>query len=148
MECLRLSEEWEDRLYKFFECLVAAKDDQYFHPHPFTKEEAHKKAIYAGKDYYSILTDGSEIIGYGMLRGWDEGCEVPSLGIAIHPDYRSKGMGLLLMQHLHKYAKAKKSPRIMLKVYPTNIAALRLYKKLGYQFDTEQQGQLVGFYDF
>ena len=62
--------------------------DKFFHPHPFTTEAARERAAYTGKDLYYVVIEGDEILGYGMLRGWDEGYEVPSLGIVIHPAHR------------------------------------------------------------
>jgi [ribosomal protein S18]-alanine N-acetyltransferase len=80
-----------------------------------------------------------------MLRGWDEGYDVPSLGIAVHPESRGQGLGELLMHFLHCAARRKGAREIMLKVYKENTAAYQLYLRLGYRFDGEEQkGQLVG----
>jgi len=39
-----------------------------------------------------------------MLRGWDEGYETPSLGIAVHPDARGLGLARTFMGFLHAAA--------------------------------------------
>lgn len=148
LECVKLNYNWEKPLIDMF-CLIKNREDNiYFHPHPFTKEEAEKLARYEGQDLYYILTENYQILGYGMLRGWDEGYRVPSLGIYIHPDARGMGLGKLLMQFLHAIAKRKGAKKIRLKVYSDNVVALKLYESLGYVFEKEEAGQLVGILEF
>lgn len=116
-----------------------------FHPHPFTPEEAYRRATYTGRDIYAVMSFEGQAIGYGMLRGWDEGYAVPSLGIYVVTDYRGSGAARLLMDYLHLTAKLKGAQAVRLKVYPDNERAFRLYKSLGYQFqDHAEKGQLVG----
>lgn len=132
-------------LAEFFHCLKENGDDKYFHPHPLTDEEAKRRCQYSGKDLYYVLTEGDKILGYGMLRGWDEGYEVPSLGIVLHPSFREMGFGKLFVQFLHTAAKRKGASKVRLKVYPDNTAAVAMYEKIGYIFQNEEAGQLVGF---
>ncbi len=142
LECRILTSDLSISLAQFFEELGA---QPYFHPHPFTKDEAYKKCGYVGKDLYYALVDSSCIIGYGMLRGWDEGYQVPSLGIVIHPKHQGKGLGKLLMSFLHAAAKQYGANNIILKVYPENTSALKLYEFLGYSFERiDGQRQLSG----
>ena len=144
LEFRRLSPALEPGLSKFFEALVAAGDDKFFHPHPFTATEAARLCAYTGHDLYYAATCGDEVRAYGMLRGWDEGYSVPSLGIAVHPAARGQGLARSLMLFLHSAAAVRRSPRIRLKVYPHNLAARTLYERLGYHFGDESGGQLVG----
>jgi ribosomal protein S18 acetylase RimI-like enzyme len=132
-------------LEKFFVTLTHHRIDTHFHPHPFDPATAHAITHYTGKDFYGALFQDREIIGYGLLRGYDEGYTIPSLGIAIHPDYQGFGLGKILMQHLHRVAASLGSAQIRLKVYPQNHSALRLYKKLGYVFQDQENGQLIGY---
>lgn len=138
---------WEQPLIRFFRILQDSGISKHFHPHPFTEEEAKKRAQYLGEDLYYVLVEGDEVIGYGMLRGWDEGYEVPSLGIVIHPSVQRAGLGKLFMHFLHSAARRRGATRIRLKVYPYNKSAIELYKGLGYTFQAEERGQLVGFID-
>jgi FkbM family methyltransferase len=48
------------------------------------------------------------------------------------------------MSHLHAEAARRGSPRVRLKVYPQNTAAVRLYESLGYRFADRTGGQWVG----
>ena len=83
---------------------------------------------------------------YGMLRGWDEGFSVPSLGIYVAQELRGSGAARLMMEHLHVTARLSGAKRIRLKVYPDNLPAYKLYVSLGYQFPDPpgDEDQLVG----
>jgi GNAT superfamily N-acetyltransferase len=137
----------EQPLARFFHALKKSGDDRHFHPHPLTDEEAKRRAEYSGTDLYYVLVEGDTVLGYGMLRGWDEGYEVPSLGIVIHPSVRGTGLGGLFMHFLHTVARRRGANKVRLKVYSDNTSAVALYKKLGYTFQTEETEQLVGFLD-
>lgn len=131
-------------LAEFFRDLQAAGDEEYFHPHPLTAEHAGWVVAYRGEDLYCAVLEGGVIVAYGMLRGWDEGYEIPSVAVAVHPQHRRSGHARLLMDFLEAAAKRRAAPKIRLKVYPHNKSAHRLYVALGYKFAGEESGQLVG----
>jgi len=145
MEIRVVRETFEQPLAEFFRDLAKAGDDKYFHPHPLTHDEARKCAQYSGEDLYYVIMENEKVIGYAMLRGWDEGYEIPSLGIAMHPSVRGVGLGELMIRFLHAAAQRRGCGKIRIRVYPQNTHAVALYKKLGYCFESEQAGQLVGF---
>ena len=128
------------RLEILFETL---RDDPLFHPHDLGAAGAGQIATYLGKDVYVVLESGGELIGYGMLRGWDEGYAVPSLGIAIRPDHRRSGYGRVLMLALHDVARATGATQIRLRVSPENGPAAGLYWSLGYRDAGEERGERV-----
>ena len=144
LECRLLCPELAAEVARFFQRLSAAGVSQYFHPHPFTPEEATRRSHYDGDDLYYALLVGGEMTGYGMLRGWDEGYDVPSLGIVVDTAAQGRGYGRLFMLFLHAAARARGARKIRLKVYIDNTRALTLYRSLGYQFEGEQAAQLVG----
>lgn len=119
----------------------------FFHPHPFSEHEALQICNYAGRDLYYALWVGKHLAGYGMLRGWDNGFETPSLGIVINTKYQGQGFGKLLMDFLHAAARVRGANRVRLKVYAQNIRAVSLYRKLGYHFNSVDDGQIVGYFD-
>ena len=145
LEIRLLSPDFLQELIRFYTSIEA--DQAYFHPHPFSEEYASQLIHYNGKDLYYVITNSDKMItGYGMLRGWDEGYKIPSLGIIVHPDWRGKGLGYLLMLFLHQAAKARGAEKIRLKVYPDNTQAVHVYQKLGYVFeDNLSDNQLVGY---
>jgi ribosomal protein S18 acetylase RimI-like enzyme len=134
LEIVRLSRQHHDLLCDFFRIIDTEKITKDFHPHPFTQEYAKRLCDYRGKDlYFAVLKGENKIIGYGMLRGWDEGYEVPSLGICIHPEYQGSGVGRLLMLHLIQSARLQGAERIILKVRKENIRAKNLYTSFGFR---------------
>jgi GNAT superfamily N-acetyltransferase len=146
LEFRRPSPGLQSALARFFAHLRETGEDTRFHPHPFTPEAARERCAYRGADLYCVAIVGDAVLGYGMLRGWDEGYAVPSLGIAIHADARGIGLGRALMLYLHAEARRRGAERIRLKVYPDNEAALTLYRSLGYEFEPGLKcGQLVGY---
>lgn len=146
-EIKRINNSLYGSLIKFFKVISENNDEMFFHPHPLTPEQARKISEYNGMDLYYAVVKNKEIIGYGMLRGWDEGYIIPGLAIAIHPLYRNNGLGKCFISFLHMIARYRKADKIRLKVYKNNKVALNLYKKIGYIFSCEEGKQLVGFYN-
>jgi ribosomal protein S18 acetylase RimI-like enzyme len=145
LEFRQISPGWESSLAELFEALERNGDAHFFHPHPLTAAEARNRCTYAGRDLYYIAVIGGKAIGYGMLRGWDEGYEVPSLGIAIHPERRASKLGLAMMLFLHSAARMRGAKRIRLRVYKDNNVAKTLYETLGYTFTAEGDSELIGY---
>jgi ribosomal-protein-alanine N-acetyltransferase len=138
----------EEALAKFFALLRSRGVDEFFHPHPFTAQAARERAAYAGDDLYFGLFEDGAMLGYGMLRGWDEGYEIPSLGIVVHPDSQGQGLGRLLMTFLKAAAMRRGAKQIRLRVYPDNHTAVKLYRALGYELSAEKDSPyLIGFLD-
>ncbi len=147
LECRQLSTEWKQSLAKFFKDLDDAGDYLYFHPHPLTATEADRKCEYVGNDLYYVFAEGRTVLAYAMLRGWDEGFSVPSLGIVVHPSVRGIGLGRVFMHFLHIAARRKGATKVRLKVHQSNTYAIRLYTSLGYEFIDKEGDQLIGIKD-
>jgi ribosomal-protein-alanine N-acetyltransferase len=134
-------------LKDFLFALEEAGDTEVFYPHPFTDEAIQQVITQAHRDAYYVLAEGRQVLGYGMLRGWDEGFDIPSLGVAVHPSARGTGLGKALMHILHASARRKGATKVRLRVRPGNTRATQLYRSLGYEFRLEEAGYLVGFLD-
>jgi [ribosomal protein S18]-alanine N-acetyltransferase len=133
-----------EKLYKF---LIKNQDmREFFHPHPFTLDYLVYLIINRTKDFYCVAILNDEVIAYGMLRGWEEGYEIPSLGIAVDKDYRKLGIGTFMCQYLHFIAKIRGSEKVRLRVHKDNEKAKTVYEKLGYVFKGfEDSEYLEGF---
>ena len=134
-----------EQLKAFFEDL---QDDpegiKQFHPHPFSSAAAAKTTAYHGKDMYLATIENEEIIAYGILRGWDEGFERPSLGLIVRPDKRGQGYGLKMAKKLIEIAAQRKSPAVILKVHKNNASAVALFESLRFHLEDYDSTQLVG----
>lgn len=69
-----------------------------------------------------------EIIGYIILRNFVD--EIHIMNIAIHPDYRSKGIATKVLEYV--FENISKDMFMLLEVRLSNIAAQNLYKKMGF----------------
>ena len=118
-------------------------DETFFRPHPFTWNEARRIVSYVGRDVYALFFDENRPVAYGMLRGLDEGYVVPSLGIAVRTSAQGRGLGRLMMAHLHAEAGRRGATVVRLRVHPDNVRARRLYESLGYAYAGEDRGELV-----
>ncbi|HST30778.1 MAG TPA: GNAT family N-acetyltransferase, partial [Chthoniobacterales bacterium] len=112
-----------------------------------TTDEAAARANYSGRDFYCIMLQEDNVVGYGMLRGWDEGYAIPSLGIALDPSVRGRGCSRALMNFLHDTAKKRGATKVRLKVDSRNRPAIELYRSLGYVFEPQTGEELVGLLD-
>ncbi|MGC8648619.1 MAG: GNAT family N-acetyltransferase [Candidatus Micrarchaeia archaeon] len=83
----------------------------------------------------SIIAEyNDELIAYADLikhLGREE--HIGELGIIISKDFRNKGLGYELMNILIRIAKEQNCQILTLHVYSHNLAAIRLYEKLGFR---------------
>ena len=123
----------------------------WFHPHPFDILRASLLCSNKGADWsagaFEKTNNASEqIVGYVILRGWEEGYDSPSFGVCVLPQWQNKKIGYNLTLAAIDTAKIHKSPTIRLKVYPQNRKAISLYQSLGFKFnDKTEDGQKVGW---
>jgi ribosomal-protein-alanine N-acetyltransferase len=81
-----------------------------------------------------------QIIGYGVMS-LGAG-EAHILNVCVRDEFRTVGFGRRLLEHLIERATAAGVSEAFLEVRPSNIAAIRLYQKLGF----EQIGIRRGYY--
>lgn len=137
-------------LARFFAAIEAdAGAVGYFHPHPFDEATAETICTRTGRDEYFAVFDEGEVVGYGMLRGWDEGYEVPAFGVCVRGDQRGRGLGHVLLGFAIDRARDAGAPSVMLKVFDDNLPARALYESFGFTFSerTPDGAQLVGRLD-
>ena len=82
--------------------------------------------------YHTFLAeDGGQVCGYGCLILLFEDAELANIAVA--PTHRGQGVGKLLMEKMHDYAKTFGAERMLLEVRVSNASAIGLYKKYGYE---------------
>jgi ribosomal protein S18 acetylase RimI-like enzyme len=120
------------------------KDEIFFHPHRLSYDGILTELQNNPKNYYVFFINLNSILGYGLLRGWQEGYDIPSLGIIIDINERGKGLSMKVMHHLENIAKSKNAKKIRLSVFKENKKAVSLYNKLGYIFSDKNEKELIG----
>lgn len=109
-----------------------------FRAFDLSDQQAQWIADYTGKDNYDFAFSDGKIAGMGMLRGWDEGYEIPSLGLFVSPNFQGFGVGKAIMNHLTSLAMSRSCDRIRLTVDTVNERAVNLYKAQNYEIDAAQ----------
>lgn len=148
LRCRRLKPRHVPEVVAFLRRLVAAGDADLFHPHPFTHAAVAAVASPDCRDVYVVVTAGRQgpVVAYGMLRGWEEGFAVPSLGIAVDREWRGIGVGRRLVERLHAIAASRGAASVRLKVYRSNTPAVELYRSFGYQLQPHSPDEWLGVF--
>ena len=77
-----------------------------------------------------VALDGDRVVGY---IGSQTICgETDVMNIAVHPDYRRRGIGQILIEELVREVKNLGSISLTLEVRSSNAPAVSLYEKLGF----------------
>lgn len=77
---------------------------------------------------------------YVLYRKWGSKFEV--IGVAVHPRYRRRGLGRMLMRHVIDQALLVDGSRVFLEVNCANENAIRMYEELGFVII----GRIKGYY--
>ena len=114
--------------------LSAPKDyTKYFTPFSFEEDSIKKLINNAIKDkYFGIFVD-EFLVGFYMLRGFDEGFEIPSYGVWISEKFSGMGLSKVTLEHAITFCKMNNIKKVMLKVHPENIVAKNIYEKFGFK---------------
>jgi ribosomal-protein-alanine N-acetyltransferase len=71
-----------------------------------------------------------DLHGYGVMSV--AAGESHILNLTVDPDVQRRGVGTKLMKHFMQLARRHNADTVMLEVRPSNVGALRLYEKLGF----------------
>jgi len=96
---------------------------------------------YVADDLFLVAELENKVVGYviGIVKKTGEGHVI---SLAVHPEFRCRGIGTLLMKQLLERMKRVKASHVKLEVEARNEAALTLYRKLGFR----EMGLLKDYY--
>lgn len=103
-----------------------------FDPFPLSPDQADRIVRNTGRDAYFVGLEGERVVALSMLRGSDEGFDVPSFGIFVDAATQGRGIGRRLTEWTVAEARRRGAPAVRLSVYATNAPALALYQDLGF----------------
>jgi ribosomal-protein-alanine N-acetyltransferase len=112
--------------------------EQHSYAFPWS-ENIFRDCLRVGYTCRALDLDG-RIIGYGVMS-LGAG-EAHILNVCMADEYRNLGFGRRLLEHLLERAVASGVAEAFLEVRPSNLAAIRLYQRLGF----EQIGIRRGYY--
>jgi RimJ/RimL family protein N-acetyltransferase len=119
--------------------MLQRQSDEYlrfFRPFDFDETSIEHRLENVRLDLYFGFFWSDQLIGFFMLRGWDEGYKVPAYGVVIDEAYRGLGLARTSVSLAKTVTRLRGASRLMLKVHPENRVAKRLYEDEGF----EQQG--------
>jgi len=106
---------------------------QYFTPFSFDVETLTELLTKKRLDLYFAIVKCKSVAGFYMLRGFDQGYEIPAYGVWIAPSFSGSGLALMTLNHAVVTCKALGCQAIMLKVHPNNLHAKAIYEKYGFK---------------
>lgn len=112
------------------------KTKKIFHPHSFDRGTI-SSICKSKKDHYFVMFLDNEMIGYSFLRLF--GYNIPSFGIIIKKEFSDKGFGTILIDWTINKAKELGYKKVILKTYKENIAAQKIYEKIGFKITGETE---------
>ena len=85
-----------------------------------------------------VVLQGDRAVAYvGAMLALDEG---QITNVAVHPDFRRRGLGAKLLEELDEVARARGLVQISLEVRVSNEAAIALYERSGYAVAGTRRG--------
>jgi RimJ/RimL family protein N-acetyltransferase len=117
--------------------LLASSPDyqQYFIPFSFDVGPIRHLLATASRDRYWGIWWGEELAAFFMLRGLDEGHEIPSFGVSVAERFARRGLLRLSLCFAIAWCRLNAIARLMLKVHPDNTVARREYERFGFRYD-------------
>ncbi|MGI8835880.1 MAG: GNAT family N-acetyltransferase [Pyrinomonadaceae bacterium] len=117
---------------------------RFFYPFEFHLASISNVLANQRRDVLMGLYLESKIVVFFMLRGWNEGYDVPSFGIIVDENYRGYGLELISLDAAKVISRLRGAERMMLKMHPDNITAKGVARKIGFvQTGSESGGNLI-----
>lgn len=113
--------------------LAVVDIDKKSYAHPWGVNEFFREVNYNRFGRYFVVELNNVVIGY--IGSWFLSDLIHITTLAVHPDYRRKGIGEKLMSYILDIGKKEKYKTCVLEVRVSNEKAINLYKKLGFKID-------------
>ena len=81
--------------------------------------------------YWLVADDNGTFAGYVGSQSVLDSADM--MNIAVAPEYRRRGVGRMLINNLISYLREQKVIALLLEVRVSNMAAISLYQKFGFQ---------------
>lgn len=109
------------------------------YPHPWSRANF-LDSLYGGHEAWVLRDDKRALLGYFLIMLIVD--EAHLLNISVRGDLHGRGIGRLLLGKVAQMAREKGMVSILLEVRPSNVRAIRLYERFGF----EQIGRRKAYY--
>ncbi|HYN54804.1 MAG TPA: ribosomal protein S18-alanine N-acetyltransferase [Methylotenera sp.] len=123
-----LKEQYKFRPMQMGDLDVVMKIEPQIYPHPWTRGNF-SDSLNSGYSAWVLLLD-ERIIGYALLMMVLD--EAHLLNLSIAKAYQKQGLGRFLLEHMLQIARNHHAANMFLEVRPSNISAIALYEKIGF----------------
>lgn len=118
--------------------LVVVDIDKKSYSRPWGVNEFFREINYNRFSRYFVAEIDNTIVGY--IGSWFLSDLIHITTVAVHPDYRRKGIGEKLMNYILDIGKKENYKTCVLEVRVSNERAIELYKKLGFRIEKIKKG--------
>lgn len=105
---------------------------EHFTPFAFDADSLAARFAAARRNRYWGIRVGEKLVGFFMLRGFDEGYARPAFGVYVASAFASRGLAKLALHFSLAWCRCNGIPAVMLKVAPDNVHARRIYAEAGF----------------
>jgi ribosomal-protein-alanine N-acetyltransferase len=134
-------------LKDFFERNNQKQITRNFNPFPLNEKSASFICKSGKQDCYYVTISDGQVVGFCMLRGWDEGFSIPSFGILVDQHWQNRGIGREMTEFAISEALRMNCKMLRLSVYKSNSKASKLYLSLGFQEESSSDVVIDGEVD-
>lgn len=107
---------------------------------PWSRQAFLSELLENDRAFYVVAKVADRVVGYAGV--WLIAGEGHITNVAVHPDYRRRGIGRRLMLTLEELVRSRGGDRLTLEVRVSNVWAQHLYRSLGF----EPRGLRKGYY--
>ncbi|MDI3269892.1 MAG: ribosomal protein S18-alanine N-acetyltransferase [Bacillota bacterium] len=100
------------------------------YPTPWSERAFRSELMHNSYGHYVVALLEGQVVGYSGM--WIVLDEAHITNIAVHPDYRGKGFGHLILAEMERRARERGCTRMTLEVRPSNHVARQLYQRHGF----------------
>jgi [ribosomal protein S18]-alanine N-acetyltransferase len=105
---------------------------------PWSRQAFYDELVHNQFAQYTVITVNGQVMGYcGCWLIFDE---AHITNLAIHPDYRGKGLGEAVLTYVMGMMQRQGVTKMFLEVRVSNQAAQSLYQKLGFTYSGIRHG--------
>jgi GNAT superfamily N-acetyltransferase len=136
----------EASLARFFEENNVPEVTDLFKAFAFDAATAKKLCREPRRDRYFAMFDGERMLCLGIMRGWDEGYEIPTLGIVAHHEMHGKGHGFRLLLWGIELGKQLGCKKMRATTFKTHTVVIKMLEKTGFRITGELPGDRLEFF--